>query len=84
MRAVAPGVGTEQTLHSLFQYECARNGAPTQAYTAIVAASRNASTLHYVKNNAPVPSNPFDFMLVDAACEYELYASDITRTYPGI
>ena len=57
-----------------------------QAYTGIIAAGHHAATLHYVKNNAPLPSptTPTEspLVLVDAACELNCYASDITRCFP--
>ena len=56
--------------------------APFQAYTPIVAAGKAGAVLHYIKNDQPLPANKSDMMLVDAGCEYHLYASDITRTFP--
>lgn len=50
------------------------------AYTSIVAGGENACTLHYNQNNAPLHDG--DLVLIDAGCEYGLYASDITRTFP--
>ena len=48
-----------------------------------MAASKAASVLHYIKNDAPFPSRDSPhLLLVDAGCEYECYASDVTRTYP--
>ncbi|KAJ3188075.1 hypothetical protein HK101_009231 [Irineochytrium annulatum] len=82
MKSVHPGVGTERELHGLFVGECWKGGAPTQAYTGIMAAGRNGATLHYIRNDAPVPKDGREMILVDAACERECYASDITRTYP--
>ena len=51
-----------------------------QAYPAIVASGKNACVLHYTKNNSTLRSN--SLLLVDAAAEYDNYASDITRTIP--
>ncbi|TPX70355.1 hypothetical protein SpCBS45565_g01775 [Spizellomyces sp. 'palustris'] len=82
MKAVRPGKDTERQLHALFEYECFRNGGRFQAYTPIVASGRNGSVLHYVNNTDPVTAEKRDMLLVDAACEYECYAADITRTYP--
>ncbi|RKO84226.1 peptidase M24, structural domain-containing protein, partial [Blyttiomyces helicus] len=81
MKAVRPGVGTEAELHALFEYECFREGA-RQAYTAIIAGGRNGSVLHYISNKDPIPANPADMLLVDAAGEFSYYSADITRTYP--
>ena len=51
-----------------------------QAYPEIVASGKNACVLHYTKNNSILRSN--NLLLVDAAAEYNNYASDITRTIP--
>lgn len=61
--------------------ESARHGAFFQSYQPIFGAGKNAATLHYNKNNAPL-SNPNDVVLVDAGAEFNCYASDITRTFP--
>jgi Xaa-Pro aminopeptidase len=50
------------------------------AYGSIVGAGANACTLHYVDNDAELKLG--DLVLIDAACEYEYYAADITRTFP--
>jgi Xaa-Pro aminopeptidase len=49
------------------------------AYSPIVACGNNANTLHYIDNNQQLNNN--DLMLIDAGCEYNYYASDITRTF---
>ncbi len=56
-------------------------GDPLHAYPPIVASGKNACTLHYTKNDALLRSG--DLVLIDAGCEYEGYASDITRTFPA-
>ncbi len=56
-------------------------GSSGPAYTSIVAAGANACVLHYRAANAPVRSG--DLVLIDAACEWQNYASDITRTFPA-
>lgn len=56
------------------------NNRSEQAYPAIVAAGKNGTVLHYTKNNSLLKNN--DLLLVDAAAEYNNYASDITRTIP--
>tara|TARA_B110000037_G_C17100816_1_gene497899 strand:+ start:1128 stop:2459 length:1332 start_codon:yes stop_codon:yes gene_type:complete len=57
-----------------------KNGARYPAYSSIVAGGHNACTLHYVSNNSLLKDG--DLLLIDAGCELEGYASDITRTYP--
>jgi Xaa-Pro dipeptidase len=56
--------------------------APLQAYMPIVAFGRNGAVLHYGKNDAKFSENRNDLVLVDAGCEYKLYASDVTRAFP--
>ena len=57
------------------------HGAEGPAYTSIVAAGANACVLHYRADRAAVRDG--DLVLIDAACEYMGYASDITRTFPA-
>ena len=71
---------TEYQLQANFEYVFKKNGAYSDAYTTIVAGGDNANTLHYVKNDQPLRSG--DLVLIDAGCEYDYYASDITRTIP--
>jgi len=61
-------------------HEFCSKGARHPAYTSIVAGGANACTLHYVGNNARLKDG--DLILIDAGCELEGYASDITRTFP--
>ncbi|KAL2912054.1 hypothetical protein HK105_208483 [Polyrhizophydium stewartii] len=82
MKAVRPGQGSEREMQALFEYTCFRLGAPIQAYNPIIADGRSGSVLHYGKNDDKLSSDPHQMLLVDAACEYELYAADITRTFP--
>ena len=72
---------TEAQLHALFLYESYSRGAFFQAYYPIVGVGMNAATLHYNKNNAPLRTET-DLVLVDAGCELDCYASDITRCFP--
>jgi Xaa-Pro dipeptidase len=81
MKAVK-STNTEYELHALFEYECSKKLGKHQAYTPIVAGGRNGAVLHYVENDAVLPLDRRDLVLVDAACEFHCYASDITRTYP--
>jgi Xaa-Pro aminopeptidase len=61
-------------------HEFCRHGARDAAYTSIIAGGANACTLHYIANNANL--READLLLIDAGCEFEGYASDITRTFP--
>ena len=79
MKFVKPGM-TEQEMEAFYLYEFSRRGGRFSAYTPIVAGGENACVLHYVENSQPLKDG--ELLLVDAGCEYELYASDITRTFP--
>jgi Xaa-Pro aminopeptidase len=79
MKAVKPGMN-EQSIEALYLYEFAKQGGRFAAYTPIVAGGDNACVLHYVDNNQDL--NGSDLLLVDAGCEFKMYASDITRTFP--
>ena len=70
----------EYQVEARLRYEFAKNGARNEAYHSIVASGKNACTLHYIQNNAKLING--DLILIDAGCEYDCYASDITRTYP--
>ena len=70
----------EFEIEAEFLHEFYRNGAQAPAYTSIVAGGANACTLHYNANNCVL--NDGDLLLVDAGCELDGYASDITRTFP--
>jgi Xaa-Pro aminopeptidase len=61
-------------------HEFCRHGARHPAYTSIVAGGANACVLHYVGNDAKLRDG--DLLLIDAGCEVDGYASDITRTFP--
>jgi Xaa-Pro aminopeptidase len=79
MRACRPGMA-EYELEAELTYEFRRRGADAHAYTPIVAGGANACVLHYVDNNKPLADNTL--VLIDAGCEVEGYAADITRTFP--
>jgi Xaa-Pro aminopeptidase len=79
MRAVRPGA-FEYEMEAELLHEFRRQGADGPAYTSIVAGGANACVLHYVKNTDALQDG--DLLLVDAGCEYQGYASDITRTFP--
>ena len=70
----------EQQIEAMYLHEFSKNGGRFPAYTPIVAGGENACVLHYIQNNNQLKDA--DLLLVDAGCEYEMYASDITRTFP--
>lgn len=79
MRICRPG-RRESELESEFLHHCAGQGARWQAYQPIVGGGANACVLHYVANDAELQDG--DLVLIDAGCELDGYASDITRTFP--
>ncbi len=79
MRATKPGL-REYEVEAELLHEFRRSGAQSPAYTSIVAGGSNACVLHYVDNNSLL--NDGDLLLIDAGCELNGYASDITRTFP--
>nr|MDH4456552.1 aminopeptidase P N-terminal domain-containing protein [Candidatus Methylopumilus sp.] len=70
----------EYEVEAEFLHEFYHCGAQAPAYTSIVAGGANACTLHYNANNAQLRDG--DLLLIDAGCELDGYASDITRTFP--
>lgn len=70
----------EYQLQSEIEYVFKKNGAYSDAYTSIVASGDAANTLHYIANDQELQRDKL--ILIDAGCEYEYYASDITRTIP--
>lgn len=79
MRLCQPD-STEYQLEAIIESVFRFNGADFTAYNSIVAGGNNAVILHYTTNHDPLKSG--DLMLVDAGCEYQGYASDITRGFP--
>ncbi|QOY96825.1 Xaa-Pro aminopeptidase [Massilia sp. UMI-21] len=79
MRFTRPGV-FEYEIEAELLHEFRRHGAQFPAYTPIVAAGSNACVLHYNQNNRQCREG--ELVLVDAGCEFDGYASDITRTWP--
>ena len=79
MRASAPG-RHEYELEAELLHEFRRNGSQFPAYSSIVAGGRNACVLHYRDNDQPLRDG--ELLLIDAGCELDGYASDITRTFP--
>ena len=71
----------EYHLEAELLHEFRRHGSQFPAYTSIVAAGANACVLHYRADTAPVRSG--ELVLIDAGCELDGYASDITRTFPA-
>ena len=79
MQTTRPG-RNEYEIEAELLYEFRRNGAQFPAYSPIVAGGANSCVLHYVFNDAPLRDG--DLLLIDAGCELDGYASDITRTFP--
>jgi len=77
---LAKGGTYEYEVQAVIEYTFRRLGARGPAYTTIVGGGSNATVLHYVTNSDKLRDH--DLMLVDAGCELEGYASDVTRTYP--
>ena len=71
----------EYHLEAELLHEFRRCGAQFPAYTSIVAAGANACVLHYRADVAPLRAG--ELVLIDAGCEYEGYAGDITRSFPA-
>lgn len=71
----------EYELEAELLHAFTRNGSKAPAYTSIVAAGENACILHYIENDSEIKEG--DLVLIDAGCEYDHYASDITRTFPA-
>jgi len=80
MACCKPGI-KEYEMEAELLYAFTRNGSRAPAYNSIVASGENACILHYNTNDAEVKEG--DLILIDAGCEYEYYASDITRTFPA-
>ncbi|MDD5158248.1 aminopeptidase P N-terminal domain-containing protein [Sulfurimonas sp.] len=70
----------EYQLQAEIEYEFRHNAAYSDAYTSIVASGNNANTLHYIENSKLLVDG--ELILIDAGCEHNYYASDITRTIP--
>jgi Xaa-Pro aminopeptidase len=80
-RAAPQGVVHEYEIEAELLHEFRRHGAQSPAYTSIVAAGANACVLHYAAADAPLHAG--ELCLIDAGCELDGYASDITRTFPA-
>ncbi|MBV9439605.1 MAG: Xaa-Pro aminopeptidase [Candidatus Eremiobacteraeota bacterium] len=79
MRATRPGM-YEYELQAAIEYAYRANGAQSTAYTSIVASGTNATCLHYNENRDRLEAGTL--VLVDSAAEVDLYAADVTRTWP--
>ena len=79
MQAARPG-RVEYEIEAELLHEFRRNGAQFPAYPPIVAAGAHSCILHYIANDARLRDG--DLLLIDAGCELDGYASDITRTFP--
>jgi Xaa-Pro aminopeptidase len=80
MKACEPGV-MEYQLEAEILHEFHRNGARFPAYNSIVGGGKNGCILHYIENSAAIKNG--DLVLIDAGCELDYYAADITRTFPA-
>ncbi len=78
MQSVKPDM-MEYALEAELNYIFGKNGC-VPSYNSIVGGGENGCILHYVENDKPLKDG--DLVLIDAACEYQFYASDITRTFP--
>ena len=80
MRAMKSGI-TEREVSALLQYEWGKRGCERPAYAPIVGSGFNSTVLHYSEDSGTV--QPGDVVVIDAAGEYGMYASDLTRTLPA-
>ncbi|MGP3591353.1 Xaa-Pro aminopeptidase [Vagococcus sp. WN89Y] len=79
MQACRPGM-FEYQLEGEIQHEFNRHGARFPSYNTIVGSGENGCILHYTENESQMRDG--DLVLIDAGCEYQGYAGDITRTFP--
>src|SRR5216684_8706633 len=78
--AVKPGI-SEREISALMQYEWGKRGCERPAYAPIVGSGFNSTVLHYSADSGTIEAG--DVIVIDAAGEYSMYASDITRTLPA-
>jgi len=76
----ARGGMMEWEVEALVDFTFRRNGAAGPSYPSIIASGPNAAVLHYITNDREISKG--DLLLIDAGCEYQFYASDVTRTFP--
>lgn len=79
MHAVKPGV-SEGEISALLQYEWGKRGCSRAAYAPIVGSGLNSTVLHYSEDSETMQAG--DVVVIDAAGEYSMYATDVTRTLP--
>jgi len=79
MRATRPG-RVEYEIEAELLHEFRRHGAQAPAYTPIVASGEHACVLHYIRNDGVLKDG--ELLLIDAGCELDGYAADLTRTFP--
>lgn len=79
IKYIRPGMN-EREVHGFFIYQLMKSGCAREGYNGIFASGANATTLHYVYNDATLKAG--DMMLIDAAGEYNYMTADITRTFP--
>jgi Xaa-Pro aminopeptidase len=76
----ARGAMMEWEIEALVDYTFRSRGAAGPSYPSIIASGPNAATLHYIHNDRQMRSG--ELLLIDAGCEVDFYASDVTRTFP--
>jgi Xaa-Pro aminopeptidase len=76
----ARGGMMEWEIEAVVDYAFRSRGAAGPSYPSIIASGPNAATLHYIQNDRRMAAG--ELLLIDAGCEYEFYASDVTRTFP--
>ncbi|MCW4150960.1 Xaa-Pro aminopeptidase [Vreelandella janggokensis] len=79
MQVARPGL-SEYQLQAELEHEFVWQGGSGPAYSTIVGSGANACVLHYIENSAPLADG--ELVLIDAGAEFDLYAGDITRTFP--
>jgi Xaa-Pro aminopeptidase len=79
LKELKPGQ-SERDVHATLLHEFLKGGAEMEAYGSIVAGGNNACVLHYRDNNAILRDG--ELLLIDAGCQVDNYASDVTRTFP--
>ncbi len=79
MRTARGGM-MEWQVEATVDYTFRSRGAAGPSYPSIIASGPNAATLHYINNDRQMRTG--ELLLIDAGCEYDFYASDVTRTFP--